>query len=89
MPRGVQGGRDVQDEVRGRCRQQQRQQGVQAGGSLRQVQRDCLSVLILLCFRYDMKDPSQGMDHTVPDGGQYDGTDFEMPEDHPELERCQ
>ena len=40
-------------------------------------------------FRYDMKDPSQGMDHTVPDGGQYDGTDFEMPEDHPELERCQ
>jgi len=37
--------------------------------------------------RYDMKDPSQGMDHTVPDGGQYDGTDFEMPEDHPELER--
>ena len=37
--------------------------------------------------RYDMKDPSQGMDHTVPDGGQYDGTDFTMPEDHPELER--
>ena len=36
-----------------------------------------------------MKDPSQGMDHTVPDGGQYAGTDFEMPEDHPELERCQ
>ena len=40
-------------------------------------------------FRYDMKDPSQGMDHTVPDGGQYDGTDFTMPEDHPELERWQ
>ena len=39
--------------------------------------------------RYDMKDPSQGMDHTVPDGGQYDGTDFTMPEDHPELERWQ
>jgi hypothetical protein len=37
--------------------------------------------------RYDMKDPSQGMDHTVPDGGQYEGTDFTMPEEHPDLER--
>ena len=92
-PRGVprgHGGGDVQDEVRGGRRQQQCQQGVQEGGSLRQVQRDIfLSLLIQFCFRYDMKDPSQGMDHTVPDGGQYDGTDFEMPEDHPELERCQ
>ena len=51
---------------------------------------DKKSVCLLIgFFRYDMKDPSQGMDHTVPDGGQYDGTDFEMPEDHPELERCQ
>ena len=36
-PRGVprgHGGGDVQDEVRGGRRQQQRQQGVQAGGSL-------------------------------------------------------
>ena len=53
--------------------------------------------------RYDMKvsgnglcwwsylplsqDPNLGVDHTVPDGGQYEGTDFTMPEDHPELER--
>ena len=37
--------------------------------------------------RYDMKDPNLGMDHTVPDGGQYDGTDLTMPEDHLELDR--
>ena len=29
----------------------------------------------------------QGMDHTVEDKGQYEGTDFTMPEDHPDLER--
>ena len=51
--------------------------------------KQAFSSVILFFSRYDMKDPSQGMDHTVPDGGQYDGTDFTMPEDHPELERWQ
>ena len=58
-------------------------------GAYDRLDENSVSLFIGFLFRYDMKDPSQGMDHTVPDGGQYDGTDFEMPEDHPELERCQ